>query len=113
MAATRTNTKPSTATTDAPKATRTRKANPAPSPESQEGRCRCGCGEVARRYRPGHDARHAGQIGRSLVGMNAKQAEAALAPLETAALIAKARRVADSEAARQARAVRITEGEGA
>jgi hypothetical protein len=36
----------------------TAKASP-PTP----GICRCGCGETARRnYRPGHDARHVGQL---------------------------------------------------
>lgn len=28
-----------------------------------DGTCRCGCGEAtARNYRPGHDARHVGQL---------------------------------------------------
>lgn len=38
---------------------------PAPAPEP----CRCGCGEATRRpealYVAGHDARHAGEVGRS------------------------------------------------
>jgi hypothetical protein len=42
----------------------TRDKNPANLPE-----CRCGCGEICNRgrnYRPGHDARHAGDIARQI-----------------------------------------------
>lgn len=51
---------------------------PAPAPaatrsEKRTSLCRCGCGQPTIRdeadYRPGHDARHAGQVGRSLVAM--------------------------------------------
>lgn len=42
-------------------------ATPAPAPKPNP--CRCGCGETTRRpeakYVSGHDARHAGQVGRS------------------------------------------------
>lgn len=71
--------------------------------------CGCGCGETAnpgRLYRPGHDARHAGQVGRALVA-KAPGAEEAAASLPTA-LEAKARafaaNAAKKEAAKEARA---------
>lgn len=71
--------------------------------------CGCGCGETAnpgRLYKPGHDARHAGQVGRALVA-KAPGAEEAAASLPTA-LEAKARafaaNAAKKEAAKEARA---------
>lgn len=54
--------------------------------------CLCGCGqEVGRgsRYRPGHDARHAGTVGRALVSLG-REDEDLLAGLPTADLRAKA-----------------------
>jgi hypothetical protein len=45
--------------------------------------CHCGCGETAnigRTYRPGHDARHAGQVARRVVA-NVPGADAELAAL--------------------------------
>lgn len=50
--------------------------------------CRCGCGEAVapkREYRPGHDARHAGQIARALIENDRdRAAEAARAALSGA-----------------------------
>lgn len=88
------------ATAIAPKVRRTgtaTKTNPAGLPG-----CLCGCGEVTNRtsnYRPGHDARHAGQVGRALAVLQAEHpdtvdVEMALASLPTAALRAKAMGVA-------------------
>lgn len=58
--------------------------------------CGCGCGAMAnigRQYRPGHDARHAGQVGR-IIAENAEitpeQEGALIASLPTPALQAKA-----------------------
>jgi hypothetical protein len=53
--------------------------------------CRCGCGEqVGRgaRYRPGHDARHASQVGRAMIAAGAEDPEL-LAALPSEALRAK------------------------
>ena len=60
------------------------------------GLCRCGCGEQATRptalYRPGHDARHAGAVGRALIA--AGHADPALLDaLPSQALRAKAEAV--------------------
>lgn len=77
---------------EAPKAT--------PTPVS----CHCGCGteaKLGRRYLPGHDARHAGQVGR-MVAEGKDGAQEALAALPPA-LKAKAERFA---ANRQAEADR-------
>lgn len=77
---------------EAPKAT--------PTPVS----CHCGCGAEAnlgRTYRPGHDARHAGVVGRMLAEGN-DGAQAALAQLPPA-LQAKAQRFADNRAKEAAR----------
>ncbi|MGY1751162.1 hypothetical protein [Modestobacter sp. SYSU DS0511] len=55
--------------------------------------CRCGCGEqVGRRsnYRPGHDARHASQIGRAMIAAGAED-PVLLAELPSEALREKAR----------------------
>lgn len=67
--------------------------------------CTCGCGEPTKsKYRPGHDARHAGQVGRSLA-TNPKD-KAALAALSgmSPALRAKAERIRDNAAAKAAKA---------
>jgi hypothetical protein len=73
---------------------------PNPAPAAPAGvACPCGCGQTAnpgRVYRPGHDARHAGQVGRALVA-NTEGAEAALASLAPA-LQKKARDFADRQA---------------
>jgi len=55
--------------------------------------CRCGCGEqVGRRalYRPGHDARHASQVGRAMIAAGAED-PVLLAALPSEALRVKAR----------------------
>lgn len=75
-------------------------SNEAPTPVS----CHCGCGteaKLGRRYLPGHDARHAGQVGR-MVAEGKDGAQEALAALPPA-LKAKAERFA---ANRQAEADR-------
>jgi hypothetical protein len=64
---------------------------PAPAPAP----CACSCGadaNVGKAYRPGHDARHAGQVGRLLVA-KAPAAQAEFAKLPPA-LRAKAERFA-------------------
>lgn len=66
--------------------------------------CNCGCGAMAnlgRAYKPGHDARHAGLVGRALVA-KAPGAEAARDALPPA-LRAKAERFADNAAKAEAR----------
>lgn len=67
--------------------------------------CKCGCGEQAnkdRDYRPGHDARHAGNIGREMAARRATSPDEAvadlLAQLPSAALRAKAEGVATKAA---------------
>ena len=92
---------------------RTRKAAPAPAtaPETPETEapaapslCRCGCGEETkpgRLYRPGHDARHAGDVARRVVA-GAPEAEAELAALPPK-LAEKARRFVSNRAAESAR----------
>lgn len=76
---------------------------PAPKPKAPTSllACKCGCGELAnkdRDYRPGHDARHAGNIGRAMAAEfalgHADKAEALVLQLPSAALRAKARGVA-------------------
>lgn len=57
--------------------------------------CRCGCNaELTGKslYRPGHDARHAGQVGRALAAKEITEAQAA--DLLTPKLLAKALRMA-------------------
>lgn len=78
-------------------------AAPAAKAEAPAQRaCGCGCGETAaagRTYRPGHDARHAGQVGRWMAANpEAPDAEidAELAKLPTPALQAKARKFAEN-----------------
>lgn len=66
--------------------------------------CLCGCGEPVtnrkRNYRPGHDARHAGQVARELVemmklGTNSQARKKMLEGLPTDSLRAKAAAMAD------------------
>ena len=70
---------------------------PAPAPRF----CACGCGahtvRPEARYVAGHDARHAGQVGRSLADTPRSDADL-LAILGTTDLVAKARRVAATAA---------------
>jgi len=65
-----------------------------------EGRCLCGCGEPTdRNYRPGHDARHASQVGRDIAEMGhpeSEEVERLLRSLPSDALRAKASRIANS-----------------
>lgn len=59
--------------------------------------CKCDCGQVITtkaRYRPGHDARHAGIVARA-IAENPKQANALLGTLPSNALQAKATRAAE------------------
>jgi hypothetical protein len=71
----------------------------APEVAEASARCRCGCGEATsgRRalYRPGHDARHAGQIARAILA-DPDQRDALLAALPSAALRDKAASLAAS-----------------
>lgn len=82
-------------------------SNEAPTPVQ----CRCSCGYEAkfgRSYLPGHDARHAGQVGRALVA-NAEGAQEQLKALPPK-LAEKARRFqanAAAKAERQAKAAAI------
>ena len=75
-------------------------SNEAPTPI----KCRCGCGadaNLGRSYRPGHDARHAGQVARA----NIEGAPGAAEALELlpAALKAKAARMIANAAAKAER----------
>jgi hypothetical protein len=74
--------------------------------------CRCGCGQPVKgkkaEYLPGHDARHAGQVGRDMVGAPTSADRAALMNLlPSEPLRAKAQRVYEKALAkRQAQAER-------
>jgi len=61
--------------------------------------CNCGCGAMAnlgRAYKPGHDARHAGEVGRKLAaGTEGAQAELDALPTK---LADKARKFAENRA---------------
>lgn len=62
--------------------------------------CGCGCGQPTRNtYRPGHDARAAGQVGRALIAGTMSKAEAQL--LLSPALLAKALRMAETKATKK------------
>src|SRR5215212_1459355 len=64
--------------------------------------CRCGCGEQVGRgalYRPGHDARHASQVGRAMMAAGAED-PVLLAELPSEALRAKARGMLDRSVSR-------------
>ena len=67
-------------------------------------RCLCGCGEATgRNYRPGHDARHAGQVGRALAqapDLTVDQREALLHELPSLALREKASKMGQAPGAR-------------
>lgn len=64
--------------------------------------CRCGCGVQSKsNYRPGHDARHAGQVGRALASAATRaEQERLIGTLPSKALRAKAVRVADKAQAK-------------
>lgn len=66
------------------------------------GKCLCGCGaETKRSYRPGHDARHAGQVGRLLAAgtsLSPEQRSQLLATLPSEALRQKALRMSPGRA---------------
>lgn len=81
--------------------------SPARAQSAEAHECLCGCSEVLRTrslYRPGHDARHAGTVGRAIAAiMNGGHDEGdqieidnLLESLPTEALRAKAQRVADN-----------------
>lgn len=71
---------------------KTTTATPKPAAPAAPAPCRCGCGAQTVRpeasYLPGHDARHAGAVGRALLA--GADREAALAALPTEALRTKA-----------------------
>lgn len=74
-------------TKDEPKPAAT--ATPAKEPKP----CRCGCGDLVPSksfYRPGHDARHAGVIGRLAATMDGDDRAVTLAEMPSPALVAKA-----------------------
>lgn len=82
--------------------------------------CKCGCGELAnkgRTYRPGHDARHAGQVGRLMAEAfkvnNPELAEGLLLTLPTAALRFKAKGVALKAAQGKGKARKATKAAAA
>lgn len=80
-----------------------------PTPAAAPTPCRCGCGAPTKRpsasYLPGHDARHAGTVGRSVADLDAEQASIRIdLALATPALRAKATGVADK--ARRAAAIK-------
>lgn len=81
------------------KGTSTMSTTPKTKPTNSTGKCLCGCGEnVAKsNYRPGHDARHAGQVARSIAGSKVTpvQATKALSVLPSSALRLKASAMAD------------------
>lgn len=74
--------------------------------------CGCGCGENVppkSNYRPGHDARHAGQVGRAI----AESGDWTLIDqMPTEALVAKARKIAEGQIDKASRksAPRVEEG---
>lgn len=67
--------------------------------KNESGKCRCGCDESTKsNYRPGHDARHAGQVGREIAANYATKGfdrRTLLAALPSDALKAKAERIAE------------------
>lgn len=68
------------------------------TPKNATGKCLCGCGtNSTSNYRPGHDARHAGQIARQIAGPKVTPAQAtkALSALPSDALRLKASTMAD------------------
>jgi hypothetical protein len=72
--------------------------------------CLCGCGAVVgrgSRYRPGHDARHAGQVGRQIASADGDGTHL-LAALPSEALRAKASGIAERVAASRARPTALT-----
>jgi hypothetical protein len=96
----------SNATTRRPAKPAAPKATPAPAPApAAPAPCGCGCGapthRAEARYLSGHDARHAGQVGRALVAGG--DPEALLATLPTDALRAKATGMVEAHAAREAK----------
>lgn len=82
-----------------PKST-TKKGSTVSTKKKEASPCLCGCGEPAMsNYRPGHDARHAGQIGREIAAnFNTKgfDRRTLLAVLPSDALKAKAEKVAET-----------------
>jgi hypothetical protein len=67
--------------------------------KNESGKCRCGCGEDTKsNYRPGHDARHAGQVGREIAANYATKGfdrRTLLDALPSDKLRAKAERIAE------------------
>lgn len=89
----------------APKAP-TAKAPKAPAAKSTKASpCKCGCAEQTIRpeamYRPGHDARHAGAVGKAILAGG--DAKALLATLPTERLREKAQGMVQASADRKAR----------
>lgn len=89
-----------TATTEGAKA-------PKPKKAKSLSDCLCGCGEQSQNnYRPGHDARHAGQIGREIAaghGTKGFNRRTLLEFLPTDALKAKAEGVAETAIQKEAK----------
>jgi hypothetical protein len=75
---------------------------------SESNNCRCGCGETVKAgslYRPGHDARHAGRVGRMLVADERDMLTRREFDLMSPALQAKVQRVVANQT-KDARPVR-------
>jgi hypothetical protein len=72
--------------------------------------CACGCGIPVNyrtaMYKPGHDARHAGQIGRLAASRDAEERELIICQLPTEALRTKARRMVENIVNKPAKAAR-------
>jgi hypothetical protein len=67
---------------------------------TEPGTCLCGCGETAaRNYKPGHDARHVGQLARAVTDGSVEK-RAALKALPTDPLRAKFTRAVEKAAAK-------------
>lgn len=96
-------------------ATPTSKTRPAKSASKDPHTCLCGCGEAITTkalYRPGHDARHAGMVGRRMADVlggsptaaDKKNADVLVEALPTDALREKAFRVRDNAMAKGSKA---------
>lgn len=78
-------------------------ATPAPKPKAEPKPCKCGCGEQVPGksfYRPGHDARHAGNVGREIANHYHEAGydrRVALDDLPSDALKAKAEGIAEKQ----------------
>lgn len=110
--------KPRAAKPQTAKPAKTATSKPAPKP-AQPTNCKCGCGNPTKRanadYVAGHDARHAGVVGRALIAANADHKKvpaslvvsSGLGSLPTPALQAKALGMVRTHAERAAKKAAI------